>query len=71
MTCRTTTLTPSLKGTQGRQHVASIVVYVVVFRETVNTAPPRLRLTPPAAAMGIDNFDLVQLGSHFAGLNYR
>lgn len=44
-------------------------------RETRNAALPRRRLIPPANAqprpMGIDNFDLVQLGSQFARLNYR
>jgi len=44
-------------------------------RGTRHAALPRRRLTLPAAAqprlMGIDNFDLVQLGSQFARLNYR
>jgi hypothetical protein len=40
-------------------------------RGTRNAALPRRRLTPPAAAQPIDNFDLVQLGSQFARLDYR
>lgn len=43
-------------------------------RGTINAALPRRRLTPPATPqprpVGIDNFDLVQLGSQFSRLNY-
>ena len=44
-------------------------------RGSRNAALPRRRLTPPAQVqprhMGTGNFDLIQLGSQFARLNYR